>query len=111
MEGYADQNWKELASKNSIAAIYMGKKASRFIQGRLIMHGANPEEPITLIENVTRYNQRIFSTVLSQFPKCISINKIKGPTIMLYGLAPRSASEIAEVIDTPNAMQNGKEFA
>ena len=111
MEGYADQNWKELASKNSIAAIYMGKKASRFIQGRLIMHGANPEEPITLIENVTRYNQRIFSTVLSQLPTCISINKIKGPTIMLYGLAPRSASEIAEVIDTPNAMQNGKEFA
>jgi len=48
---------------------------------------------------------------LSQLPTCISINKIKGPTIMLYGLAPRSASEIAEVIDTPNAMQNGKEFA
>ncbi len=53
----------------------------------------------------------IFSTVLSQLPTCISINKIKGPTIMLYGLAPRSTSEIAEVIDTPNAMQNGKEFA
>jgi len=30
---------------------------------------------------------------------------------MLYSLAPGSALEIAEVIDTPNAMQNGKEFA
>lgn len=107
MEGYADHNWKELADKNSIAAIYMGKKASRFIQGRLIMHGANPETPISLIENASKSNERVFSTILSQLPKCISKNKIIGPTLMLYGIAPREASDI----NIPNILQNKKEFA
>lgn len=111
IEGYADHDWKELTNKTSIAAIYMGKKASRFIQGRLIMHGADPDTPMSIIENVSQYNQRIFSTTLSQLTKCITQNKIIGPALSLYGLAPREVSNIAEIIDHTSEVRNEKKFA
>ncbi|MDC3300638.1 uroporphyrinogen-III C-methyltransferase, partial [bacterium] len=84
---------------------------SRFIQGRLIMHGADPDTPMSIIENVSQYNQRIFSTTLSQLTKCITQNKIIGPALSLYGLAPREVSNIAEIIDHSSEVRNEKEFA
>ena len=111
MKGYADYDWQKLAKKNSIVAIYMGKKASRFIQGRLIMHGADPKTPISLIENVSKKNQRIFSTTLSELPKCILQYDISGPVLTLYGLAPREASHVTAFIDHPNDMPSEMELA
>ena len=111
MKGYADYDWQKLAKKNSIVAIYMGKKASRFIQGRLIMHGADPKTPISLIENVSKKNQRIFSTTLSELPKCISQYDISGPVLTLYGLAPREASHVTAFIDHPNDIPSEMELA
>jgi uroporphyrin-III C-methyltransferase len=37
-----------------VAAIYMGKKSARFLQGRLMMHGAAPDTPVTIVENASR---------------------------------------------------------
>ncbi|MGI9369283.1 MAG: uroporphyrinogen-III C-methyltransferase, partial [Ruegeria sp.] len=37
MKGFADHEWAALARPGEVAAIYMGKKSARFIQGRLIM--------------------------------------------------------------------------
>ena len=48
MQGYADQDWKSLARAGEVAAIYMGKRAARFIQGRLLMHGAAANTPSAL---------------------------------------------------------------
>ena len=49
MKGFADHDWKALARAGEVAAIYMGKKSARFIQGRLLMHGAVPATPGTVI--------------------------------------------------------------
>lgn len=90
MQGFADQDWRSLAAPDQVAAIYMGKKAARFIQGRLVMHGANPDTPITLIENASRADQRIVSTTLSSFAADLADAKFDGPALMFFGLAPRS---------------------
>ena len=98
-KGYADQDWRILAEPGQVAAIYMGKKAARFIQGRLLMHGADPATPVTIIENVSRNDQRIISTTLGELEPTISNAGLTGPAITFYGLAPRHA--VAASYDLP----------
>ena len=92
MAGFAEQDWRGMARPGEVAAIYMGKKSSRFIQGRLMMHGANPATDIAIVENVSRANQRIIGTTLAQLADAIAV--CDGPAVILFGLAPRQA-EIA----------------
>ena len=89
MAGFAEQDWRGLARAGEVAAIYMGKKSARFIQGRLMMHGAAGDTPVTLVENVSRADQRVLATTLSALPDTVAL--CDGPAIILYGLAPRAA--------------------
>jgi uroporphyrin-III C-methyltransferase len=91
MQGYADQDWRTLARTGEVAAIYMGKRAARFIQGRLLMHGADPATPVTIVENASRADERIVEATLSTLPSALSQADITGPALLLYGLAPRGA--------------------
>ncbi len=90
MEGFAEQDWRGLARPGEVAAIYMGKKSARFLQGRLMMHGAAADTPVTVVENVSRPDQRILAATLATLPAVIA--EIHGPAILLYGLAPRAAA-------------------
>ncbi|MEJ8560294.1 siroheme synthase CysG [Yoonia sp. GPGPB17] len=90
-KGYADHDWKALAQPGEVAAIYMGKKSARFIQGRLLMHGADPATPVTIIENVSRTNQQIIATTLAELEPTLTQANLQGLTITFYGLAPRDA--------------------
>lgn len=89
MAGFAEQDWNGLARKGEVAAIYMGKKSSRFIQGRLMMHGADPLTPVTVVENVSRPDQRVFAGTLANLPQTTA--QAEGPAVILFGLAPRDA--------------------
>ena len=91
MKGFADHDWKTLAQEGQVAAIYMGKKAARFIQGRLLMHGANPSTPVTVIENASRPDQRVVETTLALMPTDLAAANLTGPALTFYGLAPRAA--------------------
>ncbi len=97
-KGYADHDWKALAQPGEVAAIYMGKKSARFIQGRLLMHGADPATPVTIIENVSRADQRIIATTLAEMEPTMSRANLTGPAITFYGLAPRDAAAQATQI-------------
>lgn len=90
MAGFAEQDWRGIARKGEVAAIYMGKKSARFIQGRLLMHGADPATEVTLVENVSRPDQRIVAACLSSLAEAASA--LEGPAVILYGLAPRRAA-------------------
>ncbi len=90
MAGFADHDWRGMARAGEVTAIYMGKKSARFIQGRLMMHGASPATPVTLCENVSCPNQRILSATLATLPDVAT--QLTGPAIILYGLAPRDAA-------------------
>ncbi len=93
MQGFADHDWAALAQGGEVAAIYMGKKSARFVQGRLIMHGADRATPITLVENASRPNQRILATSLENLPVDLAAAELNGPALTFYGLAPRDAAQ------------------
>lgn len=89
MQGFADQDWRALARPGAVAAIYMGKAAARFLQGRLMMHGAAPGTPVTLVENASRPDQRLHAATLATLPAAAAA--CAGPAVILWGLAPRAA--------------------
>ena len=90
MAGFADHDWKSLAYPGEVAAIYMGKRAARYLQGRLLMHGAAPDTPVTIVENASRPSQVTTAATLLTLPEATA--SIDGPAILLYGLAPRAAA-------------------
>ncbi|ETX14563.1 uroporphyrin-III C-methyltransferase [Roseivivax halodurans JCM 10272] len=104
MKGFADHDWKALAKTGEVAAIYMGKKASRFIQGRLMMHGADPATPVTVVENASRADQRVIGTSLSALPADLAEADLSGPALVLYGLAPRAAEETVTLMSQQEAL-------
>ena len=92
MKGFADHDWTALARPGEVAAIYMGKKSARFIQGRLLMHGADRHTPVTVVENASRPEQRILETTLDALPSALAAAEMTGPALTFYGLAPRAAA-------------------
>ena len=90
-KGYADHDWRALAAPGEVAAIYMGKKSARFIQGRLLMHGADPLTPVTIVENASRPDQRVIATTLAEMEPTMTNAGLTGPAITFLGLAPRDA--------------------
>ncbi len=94
MKGFADHDWAALARKGEVAAIYMGKKSARFVQGRLIMHGADRATPITIVENASRADQRVLETTLNRLPQDLADAAFDGPALTLFGLAPRDGAAI-----------------
>ncbi len=98
MQGFADHDWRALSQNGEVAAIYMGKKSARFVQGRLLMHGAVATTPVTIIENASRPNQKIIATTLVDFASTMEDAKLNGPALTLYGLAPRDALDVADQI-------------
>jgi len=89
--GFADHDWKALAAPGEVAAIYMGKRAARFVQGRLLMHGADPATPVTVVENAGRMDQRVIALRLVELEPGLTAARVTGPALILYGLAPRAA--------------------
>ena len=77
----------------------MGVRAARFLQGRLLMHGAAPDTPVTAIENASRANQKVVATTLADLPAALNDADITGPAILFLGLSPRAASEHIKSFD------------
>ncbi|EYD75774.1 Siroheme synthase / Precorrin-2 oxidase / Sirohydrochlorin ferrochelatase [Rubellimicrobium mesophilum DSM 19309] len=98
VQGFADHDWKALARPGEVAAIYMGKKSARFVQGRLLMHGADPSTPVTVVENASRADQRVIVMLLSDMEPKMTEACIDGPALTFIGLAPREAQVIARNI-------------
>ena len=98
MRGFADHDWAALAKEDTVAAIYMGKKSARFIQGRLLMHGAERSTPVTIVENASRPDQRILAATLDTLPHILETSNVSGAALTLYGLAPRAVE--ADLITT-----------
>lgn len=100
--GFAEQDWKALSRPGEVAAIYMAKRASRFLQGRLMMHGAAADTAVTLVENASRPDQRIVAATLRTLPEAAA--DLTGPAILLYGIAPRNAAKaLPNLPEAPNS--------
>ena len=87
--GFAELDWAALANPGARASIYMGLRAVRFIQGRLLVHGADPHTPVSIVENASRPEQRIVAATLATLPD--ALEPISGPAVLMLGYAPRGA--------------------
>ncbi|WP_224814467.1 siroheme synthase CysG [Hasllibacter sp. MH4015] len=92
VKGFAEHDWRNLTKPGQVAAIYMGAKGARFIQGRMLMHGAAPDTPVTAVENASRTDVRIIASHLSTLPADIDAADTTGPVILMLGLSPRQAA-------------------
>jgi uroporphyrin-III C-methyltransferase / precorrin-2 dehydrogenase / sirohydrochlorin ferrochelatase len=93
LDGFAEQDWRALAKPDNVAAIYMGKRAARFVQGRLLMHGADAATPVTAVENASRLDQRILATTLDRLAADLAGADMRGPVVLMLGLAPARATD------------------
>ncbi|QKV18831.1 siroheme synthase CysG [Oricola thermophila] len=101
MEGFAEHDWRELAKPGATAAIYMGVRAAGFLRGRLMMHGAKADTPVTVVENVSRPDQKTVVTTILTLPEALETARISGPAVLLYGLAPRRTANPIQVAEVP----------
>ena len=89
VDGFADADWRALAAPGAVAAIYMGRRAARLWQGRLLMHGADPATPVTVAERVGHADAAFHVTTLSRLPEAAAVS---GAAVILLGLAPHEAT-------------------
>lgn len=101
MAGFAEQDWRGLARAGEVAAIYMGKKSARFIQGRLMMHGAGGQTPVTVVANVSRADEAIVAATLATLPEAVAM--ADGPAVILLGLSPRAAAAALDTLKEARA--------
>tara|TARA_R110002073_G_scaffold11117_13_gene51353 strand:+ start:4323 stop:5717 length:1395 start_codon:yes stop_codon:yes gene_type:complete len=100
LNGFAEQDWHALARPGAVAAIYMGKRAARFLQGRLLMHGADGATPVTLVENASRPDQRILSSRLDRLSTDLTAAQLIGPVVTLFGISPaRAEATLPQLIE------------
>ena len=96
VDGFAEHDWASLARPGSVAAIYMGKRAAAFLRGRLLMRGAAPSTPVTIVENASRQDKRIVATTLLGLPEALDETHLAGPVVLMFGMLPRAAMRKAE---------------
>ncbi|WP_172295669.1 siroheme synthase CysG [Pseudoruegeria sp. HB172150] len=104
VEGFADHDWRALARQGEVAAIYMGKRAARFVQGRMLMHGADPSTPVSFVENASRPDQRVAEATLATMTDVLAGADMHGPVLTFYGLAPRAAAAMADACEQEIAL-------
>lgn len=98
-EGLAEHDWGRLATGEDVAAVYMGKRSARFVQGRLMIHGANPAMPVSVVENASRPDERVIETVLARLPEDLELADVTGPAVILLGLAGQTAAVALEAAE------------
>lgn len=94
LNGFAEADWRGLAKPGTVGAIYMGKKAAAFVAGRLLMFGADPDTPVTAVENASRTDARRFETRVADLGS--ALNDASGPVVILLGIAARNAVSVAQ---------------
>ncbi|PKP84502.1 MAG: uroporphyrinogen-III C-methyltransferase [Alphaproteobacteria bacterium HGW-Alphaproteobacteria-2] len=98
LKGYAEQDWRALARPGEVAAIYMGARAARFLQGRLLMHGADPATPVTAVANAAHPGERQVAARLGDLAETLAQAELAGPVMLLLGIAPRGAEAPAPAL-------------
>ncbi len=98
--GFTEQDWAGLVKSKTVTAIYMAKRAARFLQGRLLMQGASGLTPVTIVENASLPEQKTVSTTLIELSDVLEEHNFCGPVLILLGLAARSPSHSIESKDS-----------
>ena len=93
-DGVPEHDWPALSQKGQAFAIYMGVGTSGHIQARLLAAGIDPHTPVTIVENGTLADERIFETEISDLTAIIKSKSIAGPAVIYVGLSRKARSTV-----------------
>jgi uroporphyrin-III C-methyltransferase/precorrin-2 dehydrogenase/sirohydrochlorin ferrochelatase len=90
-DGFSDLDWRALANPRQTIVVYMGVSATREVAGKLIEAGLSASTPIAIVENGTRWDQRVIKGELQQAADLIRQHGVAGPALLVIGEVTRSA--------------------
>ena len=90
----AEQDWRALAAPGEVAAIYMGKRAAKYVSGRLMMFGIDPDTSVTVVENASLPTERRIATCISRLGDDLAHANCTGPVVILLGIAATRETRI-----------------
>jgi uroporphyrin-III C-methyltransferase/precorrin-2 dehydrogenase/sirohydrochlorin ferrochelatase len=90
-DGIAELDWQSLANSRQTIVVYMGLSVVGEIAGKLIGAGLSAATPIAIIENGTRWDQRVIKGELSQAAALVRDHGIAAPSLLVIGEVTRAA--------------------
>jgi uroporphyrin-III C-methyltransferase / precorrin-2 dehydrogenase / sirohydrochlorin ferrochelatase len=90
-DGIAELDWQSLANNRQTIVVYMGLSVAGEIAGKLIGAGLSPATPIAIIEDGTRWDQRVIKGELSQAADLVRDHGIAAPSLLVIGEVTRAA--------------------
>ncbi len=92
-DGLASLDWAGLADPRQTIVVYMGVSAAAGIAGDLTEAGLSASTPIAVIENGTRWNERVIKGSLGELAHLVARNGIGGPALLVIGSVAALAKE------------------
>jgi len=90
-DGFSDLDWRALANPRQTVVVYMGVGAAGEVAGKLIEAGLGASMPIAIVENGTRWDQRVIKGELSAAADLIRNHGVAGPALLVIGEVTRAA--------------------
>jgi uroporphyrin-III C-methyltransferase / precorrin-2 dehydrogenase / sirohydrochlorin ferrochelatase len=90
-DGLSDLDWRALANPRQTVVVYMGVSAAGEVAGRLIGAGLGASTPIAIVENGTRWDQRVIKGELQDAADLIRQHGVAGPALLVIGEVTRAA--------------------
>ena len=90
-DGLSDLDWRALANPRQTIVVYMGVSAAGEVAGKLIGAGLGASTPIAIVENGTRWDQRVIQRDLQEAADLIRRHGVAGPALLVIGEVTRAA--------------------
>jgi uroporphyrin-III C-methyltransferase/precorrin-2 dehydrogenase/sirohydrochlorin ferrochelatase len=90
-DGIADLDWRALANPRQTIVVYMGVSAAGEVASKLIGAGLGASTPIAIVENGTRWDQRVIKGELRDTADLIRQHGVGGPALLVIGEVTRAA--------------------
>jgi uroporphyrin-III C-methyltransferase/precorrin-2 dehydrogenase/sirohydrochlorin ferrochelatase len=90
-DGMSDLDWRALANPRQTIVVYMGVSAAGAVAGRLIAAGLSAATPVAIVENGTRWDQRVIKGALLDAADLIRQHGVAGPALLVIGEVTRAA--------------------
>jgi uroporphyrin-III C-methyltransferase / precorrin-2 dehydrogenase / sirohydrochlorin ferrochelatase len=90
-DGLSELDWQALANPRQTIVVYMGVSAAGEVAGKLMEAGLSASTPIAIVENGTRWDQRVIKGELQQAADLIRQHGVAGPALLVIGAVTRAA--------------------
>ena len=90
-DGAADLDWRALANPRQTIVVYMGVSTAGEVAGKLIEAGLSATTPIAIVENGTRWDQRVIKGELQNAAELIRHHGVAGPALLVIGQVTSAA--------------------